>query len=196
MNEYRDLALEAIATLGTVIDLMMLDQAVDKRGELITGRVKALAMKLAVYDADAAWECMSADAEPEQADDDDPEGDDPDDDDPGDHYEELPVQFKSAPVPVIDVVRRKKVEGIEGMKVTKLPGTEVKPLPYEHAPNLKGSGRAGKPKQMFRMRRIGEAGWFNGTAGECAKHFDITPSQVYKWAGGKTKSGNFEVARV
>lgn len=192
MNEYRDLALEAIATLGTVVDLIMLD----KRGDLITGRVKALAMKLAVYDADAAWECMSADAEPEQADDDDPEGDDPDDDDPGDRYEELPVQFKSAPVPVIDVVRRKKVEGTEGMKVTKLPGTEVKPLPYEHAPNLKGSGRAGKPKQMFRMRRIGEAGWFNGTAGECAKHFGITPSQVYKWAGGKTKSGNFEVARV
>lgn len=196
MNEYRDLALEAIATLGTVIDLMMLDQAVDKRGELITSRVKALVMKLAVYDADAAWECMSADAEPEQADDDDPEGDDPDDDDPGDRYEELPVQFKSAPVPVIDVIGWKKVEGTEGMKVTKLPGTEVKPLPYEHAPNLKGSGRAGKPKQMFRMRRIGEAGWFNGTAGECAKHFGITPSQVYKWAGGKTKSGSFEVARV
>lgn len=194
MNEYRDLALEAIATLGTVIDLII--DLSDRRGELITGRVKALAMKLAVYDADAAWECMSADAEPEQADDDDPEGDDPDDDDPGDRYEELPVQFKSAPVPVIDVVHRKKVEGTEGMKVTKLPGTEVKPLPYEHAPNLKGSGRAGKPKQMFRMRRIGEAGWFNGTAGECAKHFGITPSQVYKWAGGKTKSGNFEVARV
>lgn len=196
MNEYRDLALEVIAAPVPVIDLMRFDQAGDKRGERITGRVNALAMKLAVYDADAAWECMSADAEPEQADDDDPEGDDPDDDDPGDRYEELPVQFKSAPVPVIDVTRRKKVEGTDGMKVTRLPGTEVMPLPNEHAPNLKGSGRAGKPKKVFRMREIVTGRVLVGGASECAKSFGVTPSQVYKWANGKAKSGKYEVERL
>lgn len=196
MNEYRDLALEAIATLGTVVDLMMLGQA-DKGGERISGRVKALAMKLAVYDADAAEECALAAAEPERADEDGPEQPDDDESDvaePVDHYDELPVRAK--PAPMVETIRRKKVDGTEGMKVTKLPGIEVKPLPNEHAPNLKGSGRAGKPKALFRMRRIGEADWFEGSASECAAHFGTTPSQVYKWAGGKAKSGNFEAARV
>lgn len=204
MNEYRDLALEAITTLGVIVDLMDGEQF--KR---IGTRVNAMAMKLAIfdsdaaeenalaaYDADAAEECASADVDPEQADECEPGEEEPDMDEPGDHWADLPVSVKPAPVPVIDVTRRKKVEGTEGMKVTRLPGTEVKPLPNEHAPNLKGSGRAGKPKAMFKMRRIGDGAWFTGSASECAEHFGTTPSQVYKWAGGKAKSGNFEAARI
>ena len=204
MNEYRDLAFEAITTLGVIVDLLDGEQF-----ERIGRRVDSMAMKLAIFDSDAAEEnalaahdaniaeeCASADADPEQADKCEPDEEEPEMDEPGEHYTDLPVSIKPAPVPVIDVIRRKKVEGTEGMKVTRLPGTEVKPLPNEHAPNLKGSGRAGKPKAMFRMRRIGDGAWFTGSASECAEHFGVTPSQVYKWAGGKAKSGNFEAARI
>lgn len=204
MNEYRDLAFEAITTLGVIVDL--LDGDLSKR---IGARVNAMAMKLAIfdsdeaeenalaaYDADTAEECASADADPEQADECGPGEEEPEMDEPGEHCDDLPVSAMPAPVPVIDVTRRKKVEGTEGMKVTRLPGTEVKPLPNEHAPNLKGSGRAGKPKRLFRMCRIGDGAWFTGSASECAEHFGTTPSQVYKWAGGKAKSGNFEAARI
>lgn len=63
MDEYRDLALEAIATLGTVVDILLIDKATDLYGKRISDRVSSLAMKLAVYDSDRLDERVLGDIE-------------------------------------------------------------------------------------------------------------------------------------
>ena len=223
MNEYRDLAFEAITTLGVLVDLL---------GGVLSGRigdrVRTMAMKLAVYDSDEAdeddaatrallmkgllYELQNSGEESESAPPSEPEQDEvafsdgcrdpevtggwPDDGILGKHYEDLPVFPAPAPLPKIDVIRRRESEATEDMTVTRLPGVKVKPLPNEHPIDLKGTGRSGRPPARFKMRERGSCEWFEGTAGECAKYFGVTASQVYKWAGGKAKSGNYEAARL
>lgn len=81
-------------------------------------------------------------------------------------------------------------------KVTRLPGATHAPLPNEHPIDMRGTGRRAKPSAAFRMRAIGQDGWFEGTAAECAGYFGVTPSQIYKWANGKATCRKYEVERV
>lgn len=223
MNEYRDLAFEAITTLGVLVDLLGAELS-----DRIGNRVSTMAMKLAVYDSDEAdeddaatrallmkgllYELQNSGEEPESAPPSEPEQEwaafsdgcgDPEetigwqeDWKPEEHNGNLSAFPAPAPLPKIDVIKRRESEATEDMTVTRLPGVEVKPLPNEHPIDLKGTGRSGRPPARFKMRERGKGRWFEGTAGECAKHFGVTASQVYKWAGGKAKSGNYEAARL